>query len=490
MSLNGGFQGATKNFHVDKRLTALELTGGYDCYPDMPQRRPDLSVEGGLRVKKIACLEGGLTIIKGDATIEGNLTVLQNSFLANIYAEKITTDAIYVEDFIAGNVTANTATIDTINSHCIVTDKIIANTATFVDTTTSNLFATYIETERISGNTATLSGKLTVNDIETIGDVMIGGSLFILGDITLDDIVANTLVLHHDGHIAGNLVVNQDAQVNGKLTANTFQNTGDATIGGNLLILAHLTVDDIVANTLVVHHDALIDGKLTVNGLIDPTGLLLDGQNSAPANVTSSQGLIWIDSSVMPAVLNFNEGGNTHQVLLVGDEANIDHGNLSGLADDDHTQYALLNGRFGGQTLVGGTATGNNLVLVPNSADLATGNIIVNGSIDSFDSTSGALVVAGGVGVSKNVVGGQAVAGGFQAVDGADAGITLPDDRHVVRIDAGTSTMAFAVAVPAQTIEGQVLHVYNNSGQATTGVVTANGGGTTLVCDGTNWYQL
>jgi len=41
----------------------------------------------------------------------------------------------------------------------------------------------------------------------------------------------------------------------------------------------------------------------------------------------------------------------------------LQHGMLSGLNDDDHAQYALLAGRSGGQTLIGGTASGNNLEL-------------------------------------------------------------------------------------------------------------------------------
>lgn len=41
----------------------------------------------------------------------------------------------------------------------------------------------------------------------------------------------------------------------------------------------------------------------------------------------------------------------------------VDHGSISGLGDDDHTQYALLAGRSGGQSLVGGTASGNDLTL-------------------------------------------------------------------------------------------------------------------------------
>jgi len=45
-------------------------------------------------------------------------------------------------------------------------------------------------------------------------------------------------------------------------------------------------------------------------------------------------------------------------------EANITHNNLGGLtAGDPHTQYALLLGRAGGQTFIGGTASGDNLTL-------------------------------------------------------------------------------------------------------------------------------
>src|SRR3990167_661609 len=40
-----------------------------------------------------------------------------------------------------------------------------------------------------------------------------------------------------------------------------------------------------------------------------------------------------------------------------------DHGLLTGLTDDDHTQYALLAGRAGGQILIGGIAASENLTL-------------------------------------------------------------------------------------------------------------------------------
>lgn len=45
-----------------------------------------------------------------------------------------------------------------------------------------------------------------------------------------------------------------------------------------------------------------------------------------------------------------------------------DHGALTGLGDDDHSIYALLSGRPGGQTITGGTIDENNLTLQASSA--------------------------------------------------------------------------------------------------------------------------
>jgi hypothetical protein len=45
----------------------------------------------------------------------------------------------------------------------------------------------------------------------------------------------------------------------------------------------------------------------------------------------------------------------------------LDHGSIGGLGDDDHTQYALLAGRSGGQVLTGGTAAGNDIQLLSTS---------------------------------------------------------------------------------------------------------------------------
>lgn len=52
-----------------------------------------------------------------------------------------------------------------------------------------------------------------------------------------------------------------------------------------------------------------------------------------------------------------------------------DHGDLNGLADDDHTQYALLDGRSSGQTIIGGIAANEDLTL-ESTSNASKGTII------------------------------------------------------------------------------------------------------------------
>jgi len=86
-------------------------------------------------------------------------------------------------------------------------------------------------------------------------------------------------------------------------------------------------------------------------------------------------------------------------IIFTGTAAS-DHGNLTGLADDDHTQYALLVGRAGGQTLIGGTASGNDLTL-QSSSDGTKGNIYLGAAQTSyFDETTENLIITGDIGLT------------------------------------------------------------------------------------------
>ncbi len=64
-----------------------------------------------------------------------------------------------------------------------------------------------------------------------------------------------------------------------------------------------------------------------------------------------------------PTIASFTNAAHDHEAAAGG--GILDHGlALTGLADDDHAQYALLAGRTGGQFLTGGTANGDVMRLI------------------------------------------------------------------------------------------------------------------------------
>lgn len=74
----------------------------------------------------------------------------------------------------------------------------------------------------------------------------------------------------------------------------------------------------------------------------------------------------------------------------LADLATRDHGSLTDLtASDDHTQYALLAGRSGGQTLYGGTSASNPLTLVSTSHATKDGIFFGLSGVHKFDEVNG-----------------------------------------------------------------------------------------------------
>ena len=69
--------------------------------------------------------------------------------------------------------------------------------------------------------------------------------------------------------------------------------------------------------------------------------------------------------------------------------ATTDHGNLAGLADDDHAQYALLAGRSGGQTVNGGTDASDDLDL-HSTSNATKGNINLHSTVAIINDGIGA----------------------------------------------------------------------------------------------------
>ena len=110
----------------------------------------------------------------------------------------------------------------------------------------------------------------------------------------------------------------------------------------------------------------------------------------------------------------FLRGDNTWQVVTGG---TTDHGALTGLADDDHTQYALLAGRSTGQTLTGGTAAGEDL-LIRSTAHATKGSVFLGATSGptsmEWDEVNGMLSLSNGRMNFGNSAGDAGSAGHFR----------------------------------------------------------------------------
>lgn len=117
--------------------------------------------------------------------------------------------------------------------------------------------------------------------------------------------------------------------------------------------------------------------------------LALSGQELTLSDVATQAELDTHAAAADPhTVYRLESADHSHQTT--GAQAGtLDHGAaLTGLTDDDHTQYALLAGRSGGQTLNGGTASGEDLTLV-STANATKGQIFFGNS--RYDEASNEL---------------------------------------------------------------------------------------------------
>ena len=141
------------------------------------------------------------------------------------------------------------------------------------------------------------------------------------------------------------------------------------------------------------HKKVLLDNLPKYSGLAIGDILVYDGSNYSRLARGSNGQVLTVNTSQDIDLSWSNANGHVHAASSItsGTFANariaqsnvtqhqgaIDHGSIAGLGDDDHTHYALLAGRSGGQILVGGTAASNNLTL-SSTSNATKGNIIAS----------------------------------------------------------------------------------------------------------------
>jgi len=107
------------------------------------------------------------------------------------------------------------------------------------------------------------------------------------------------------------------------------------------------------------------------------------------------------DPGVISSFVPFSGQFHAHQLGFLPEVVvnTSDHSALSNLSlGDSHTQYSLSNGRFGGQTLTGGTSITDKLVLQSNASDPLDGHVELKSFIDMQNNQIINVSTAGGIG--------------------------------------------------------------------------------------------
>lgn len=318
---------------------------------------------------------------------------------------------VWTDDLTSGTLTATSGSITDSSGAISFGNENLSTTGTLASGThtvgtlvlaaasiTDSSGAISFDNENLSTTGTLASGTHTIGTL-----VLAAGSITDTGGaISFADENLSTTGTFGAGAITGTQV-NAD---NLRLDGNTFSSTS----GGIIVVAASGVVDVQTAMTTI---GQTVTGTLAVTGQLNADNLRLDGNTLSSTDtdgnvalspngtglVTSSAKFVptadgtldlgatanrwnslYLDNSLsdgtnavtIATLLSFRDAlvdvGSGMSLFYDGSkwvasapDTEIDHGTISGLSDDDHTQYALLAGRSSGQSLIGGTAASENL---------------------------------------------------------------------------------------------------------------------------------
>lgn len=241
-----------------------------------------------------------------------------------------------------------------------------------------------------TGSITSVSGSISFGDenVSTSGTFGAGNTTVTRLDSDNVRIDGNTIsITNTDGNLV--LAANGTGVVNVTSAMTTIGQTitGDVGVTGTVNVTGQLNTDNLrldgntLSSTDVNGNIALAPngtGVVTTSAIIQPTtdgtldlGAIANRFNNLYFDGALGDGTTTIAQSVLQSLRDINSGvGSGYTIFWDGSkwvssapDTEIDHGTVSGLLDDDHTQYVLLAGRSGGQEIIGGTAAGNDLTL-------------------------------------------------------------------------------------------------------------------------------
>lgn len=226
----------------------------------------------------------------------------------------------------------------------------------------------YVSTKADLDLSGTNSGDVTVTDTSTIDFTLTGQAL--TGSVIQSGISHNNLSTLQGGKAPNEYNHLSNAQMSALHDAVTVLDTS--------------TVDLTLTNQLL--EATVIEGGITHNNL----GSLQGGTAGQYNHLTNAQVSALHNAVTVTdtATIDFTLTGQALTGSVI--QSGITHNNLGGLTTGDpHTQYALLAGRSGGQTLSGGTAVNNQLTL---RANTATGNTSTNQAVRLLVGDNGSIL--------------------------------------------------------------------------------------------------
>lgn len=258
-----------------------------------------------------------------------------------------------------GSITASGGAIDFGNENLSTTGTLGAGNATVTRLDSDNI--------RIDGNTVSVldvNGNLLLvangtgiidlqSDVQTLGQT-VTGTVTVTGQHNIDNL-----------RLDGNVISSQNLNGNITLTPN---GTGSVEISSKLIPAADGTLD---LGAIASRFNSLFLDNSISDGTDSITMATLLSLRDITVGIGLNQSIFWDGSKFVASAA----------------DTEIDHGSISGLADDDHTQYALLAGRASGQSLNGGTAASENLTL-DSTAHATKGNILVKSNVCPFTNAS------------------------------------------------------------------------------------------------------
>jgi hypothetical protein len=262
-------------------------------------------------------------------------------------------------------------------------------------------------TSATNGGTITTAGGLAVARRAFIGtDLSVGGNSSVLGNLSVTGALSfGSSVIPHsslsglnsDDHtIYAFLAGRSGGQI---LTGGTAANNNTTIRSTSNAVKGSVVLDESTATTSSSSGALLLSGGLGISNTTDATSSISGGTiTTAGGLAVARRAFIGTDLSV---------GGN----LTVSGSASLPHGGLTGLSNDDHTIYALLAGRSGGQVIIGGTAASNNTT-IRSTSNATKGSVIFDETTTSISSSTGAVRISGGLGISNTTDATSATNGG------------------------------------------------------------------------------